>query len=496
MKAHNEVVHDFQWKLASRYALKNSLHYLAVWGFVWGTIVMVLRASMGISSPEILWGFSAVFFIVALAIFVAVQNLPSRESILALVDRQNQCGGLLMAMENKNVGEWKVATDNLNVPSVRWQSGSSWSIFLVSMVFLGVCFAVPQRVIAMDAHNHLNIDEEVRQMQERIEKLQKEKVIDDIKAKQIEKQMGMLKQEAQANDPVKTWEALDHIQKNIEQTIAESTEQAIKENEQLTKAEALTRSLAENFSELSPELLSKSLEELSSMMEDAQKESKLLKKRLAKKQELHKAIEGLKKGNLSKEEMNQLLDQLLANKKELDRLMRNLEGSNMISPEMLKQFQQAGQCNNKGLTGFLKKKAGEVAIRQLVNQWYQCNGGKCGTPGQGMMPGGMPGQGMMPGQGGITRGGGPAPMVLGNKTSQAGANFKAKKLPKSEFADLKNSQMVDISLGKPNDKESKIETSESGALTSDSSQGNSAAQQVILPKHETAVGRYFQRGRK
>lgn len=97
-----------------------------------------------------------------------------------------------------------------------------------------------------------------------------------------------------------------------------------------------------------------------------------------------------------------------------------------------------------------------------------------------------------PGSGGVTRGRGDAAISYGEQTSEEGFGFKEQVLPFSQLQTMRDSMLMGLSLGQPIEDLGRTPGA-GGALKGNTSGGGEAAKHKVLPRHRSAVERYFSR---
>src|SRR5262245_29161580 len=123
MPEHEQLVGRFYRQLAGWCALRRAVAAVTAFAFLWGTAVLVLRATQGTAAAPLLWAGVGVPIAAALGAWAALRRLPDRAAVRALLDREGDCGGLLMAGAERDVGRWGVAV--AGQPRVHWAGGRS-----------------------------------------------------------------------------------------------------------------------------------------------------------------------------------------------------------------------------------------------------------------------------------------------------------------------------------------------------------------------------------
>jgi hypothetical protein len=437
---------------ATRYALTFS----TAWLFLCGVAILAARAATGHQHLNLIWLAAGILPATVVAFVIAWRRLPNASTVRALLDNRSNSGGLLMASERAELGEWQQRLPTITQPRLRWRSRRTITLALASIAFASASFVVPTSLGSQPSDRPLDIAREVHELAADIDLLKKEEIIDNAQAESLETKLGAITADTKAEDPVKTWEALDRLQDNVSNAAREAAEKMARNNEQLGEAQALSEALSEPGSGIDPTTMTEAMKELQSLAQAASDQSPApsLPSDLAN---------GLKSGSLSKEQLKQLSQALQKNKGDLARKLEKLHDSRMIDLKTMKQCQSAGKCNSEGLSKFLKDNQSNMSVKEKMRCW---------------------------GKGGVDRGRGDAPMVWTDPSSERGAKFKEQVLP-SSMSGLGDSQLVGRSTGAP-----EIDKSggrKSGALQGASAGGGSASTQTILPRHRGTVNRYFER---
>ena len=457
MNIDNKTIRKFRIKMAALLILKKILAVATVWGLIWGTVVIVLRVAIGMP-PLTLWtGAIGLIFAIGCAVVLALRQLPTRTALRASLDKHSGAGGLMMAAETVELGSWRKQMPFIKSPRLRWRGGAYWARFGGAVLFVCISLLIPQRFVEISKAQSLDIREEVKQLAAGIDVLEEEKIIELAEAETLEDKLTQLQAEASGEDPVKTWESLDHLADTLSQESADAAQDALSETEHLTEAETLSEGLINEGSEMDAELLAESMAALSGLVQEAAQENALLAAQLPD----LKGPEDL----LTLEQLKEISDALRFTKSDIyDRLMK-LHEVNLIDLETLKACEKLGQCDSDGLAAFLAENADSKSV-------VECIGGWC--------------------RGGVRRGPGHAPMTWNDGTTAEGAKFKAEALPLSDLASLEDSEIVGLSIGAPSVEISSL-LPQSGGLNGAMAGGGSSFTQTVLPRHKGAVKRYFER---
>lgn len=460
MNIENRAIRNFRIKMAALLILRKALFVTTAWGLLWGTVVIVLRAAIGMPRLPLLAGGAALILAIGWAVVAALRQLPGRSAVRASLDKHSESGGLMMAAETADLGSWKNLLSPVRTPRLRWRGKVSWARFAGAVLFVCVSFLIPERFVEISRAQPLDIREEVNQLAAGIDVLKEEEIIELAQAETLEQKLAEVQAEASGEDPVKTWEALDHLTDLLSQESKEAAEDALAATERLTEAETLAESLINEGSDMDSGLLDESMMALSGLVQEAAKENALLESQLPE-------LEG-DLSSLSPEQLKAISDALRLSKGDIADKLANLNKVNLIELDTLKSCEKLGQCNSNGLAAFLAENSEKMSVSECVGVW--CRNAL----------------------GAINRGPGHVPMEWSDGSSAEGAKFKAEVLPLSNIASLEDSEVIGLSTAAPT-----VETSgaapQSGGLNGAAAGGGSAFNQTVLPRHKGAVKRYFER---
>ena len=460
MNIENRAIRKFRIKMAALLILRKALFVTTAWGLLWGTVVIVLRAAIGMPRLPLLAGGAALILAIGWAVAAALRQLPGRSAVRASLDKHSESGGLMMAAETADLGSWKNLLSPVRTPRPRWRGKVSWARFAGAVLFVCVSFLIPERFVEISRAQPLDIREEVNQLAAGIDVLKEEETIELTQAETLEQKLTEVQAEASGEDPVKTWEALDHLTDLLSQESKEAAEDALAATERLTEAETLAESLINEGSDMDSGLLDESMMALSGLVQEAAKENALLESQLPE------LVGDL--SSLTPEQLKAISDALRLSKGDIADKLANLNKVNLIELDTLKSCEKLGQCNSNGLAAFLAENSEKMSVSECVGVW--CRNAL----------------------GAINRGPGHVPMTWSEGTSADGAKFEAEVLPLSNIASLEDSEVIGLSAAAPT-----VETSgaapQSGGLNGAAAGGGSAFNQTVLPRHKGAVKRYFER---
>jgi hypothetical protein len=429
----------------------------AGWAFLFGTGVLIARVGWGMERMPLLWGLFGLLPMAIAAGVIAYRRRPAVEVVGALLDGRNRCGGLLMVQGQYSLGPWSQRIGHLSVPRLCWDGRRFWGVAGVGALFVGGSFLLPDWFAVAAISKPLDISNDLAQLHEQIETLEEESLIEEQKGTELEEKLEQVRRDALGEDPVKTWEALDHLNKQVADTAAEAVESALKQTETQTQAQTLAQALDEEGGVLSPEQFGAAMTALHELMQQASAESQALRNALQSQASVDLA------SALTPGQLKALNEALKLSKMELRDQLGRLCEAKLCTSIALSDCDALGQCNSKGFCEF---SMGQITVADCLKSW--CSGG-------------------------INRGRGDAEMTWNSvASSQEGVAFKEQVLPPATLAALKDSQVIGLGTGAP-----QLETgagpSAFGALNAAAAGGGSAVSMTIYPRHRAAVQRYFER---
>ncbi len=454
-KALQLFARDLQWLLALRLGVQMA----TVWFFAWGVVVLGLRIS---GMQDSFWLSLGVLGVVPLAFLAAWQARKRRADfarIRASYDRLNECGGLMMSEEAGDMKAWQERLPEASVPRFHWQSGRAMLMLVVAAAFAATALLIPDRLTHFSRQASLEVGQIVEQLQAEVKTLADEKIVDDKKADDLQKQLAQLQKDASGMDPNKTWEALDQIKQANSDAAKQAAEEAISKTESLSEAETAAKAMQEAADAgMNEATATQAAQDLAAMLNNAKLEAGIFNGKIPP--ELLSNLNGL-----NKEQMQKLMEALEMNKDAMAETMNKLASLKMIDPATLAKCQNAGQCSNPGaLAAYLAQcKGGEHEMFSWLRH---------------------------PGKGGPGGGGPAADMTWDNNTAEKDQKFQEHALPPSPH--LSDAHLVGVSKAAPQLSDNSA-AAEHGALDGTTASGGSAHAQVILPEYRQAVQNFFKR---
>ncbi|MBY0231619.1 MAG: hypothetical protein K2W96_20225 [Gemmataceae bacterium] len=456
-------VRRFRDRLGLLLLLRHGLLALAVWGLAYGALVLAARAGLGVSREPLLWGLCSLPLVLVLAAVLAYRSLPSPQRVRALIDRHAQCGGLLMASDEADLGEWEGRLRDADGPMPSWKGGRIAALSSIGPAFLLAAFLLPDN-LAQAGWPPLDIRRDAERMEEQLKVLKEEKAMDAARADAFKSKLADLRKEAQGRDPVKTLEALDHVQDALNKEAQRAGEAAVKQAEMMAQAKALAEALEKGAGRLDEAMTAEAMAHLGGLWKKLAAEEALKEGHLDE-----ELMDALKKGaKLTKEQLKKLAKALEQGKGDLAKKMEKLMKAKLLDPEALDKMDKAGEADAAALAAYLKENGLDGLADKLLMDDEGNGGTEQGEPGK-------------------------TKLKFGDESSGEGAKFKEEMLPASELEKVKESELSGVTTGTPKKNEGGPKGTESGALGGAKAGGGSAAGQTVLPRHRSAVGRYFDR---
>ncbi len=460
---HSEALQSFVRKLKWLFMFRAGVQGVTFWLFLWGAAVLVVRISSTGETPWLALGLLGAVPAALLAGGLARRRLPSFEKLRANYDRLNACGGIIMSDEAADMGAWQARLPESTVPKFHWHNGRAMMLLSASTLFAATTLLLPERLAHFARHQPLEIGQIADQLQAEVQALHEEKIIEDKKTEDLQKQLSQIKQDSSGLDPDKTWEALDHIKESNTEAARQAAEEALAKTTALTQSEMLAKAMEQAADAgMSEVTASQSAQTLASLLKGAKLEDGILKSQIPP--ELLADLNGL-----NKEEMENLLKALEFNKSSLRATVGKLSGLKLIDPAMLAKCNAAGLCNNPGA---------------LAAYLCACTNG-CNSAALAEC--------MLLGKGGPGGGGPAAPMTWSDGASEKDLKFQEHALPPA--SSLSDAMLVGVSRAAPELSANDVAAGH-GALDNAAASGGSAHSQVVLPEQRQAVQNFFKRDEK
>jgi hypothetical protein len=117
-----------------------------------------------------------------------------------------------MAAGEAPLGTWGERLPALSAPRLRWRGGRSWALLAVAAGFVLLALLLPQSLADLAGGPRLEVGREADKLAKKIDVLKEEAVLDPVRAEALKGKLEQVRQEASGKEPVKTLEALDHLE--------------------------------------------------------------------------------------------------------------------------------------------------------------------------------------------------------------------------------------------------------------------------------------------
>ncbi|MEO0514798.1 MAG: hypothetical protein AAF086_05825 [Planctomycetota bacterium] len=447
-----------------RMGVRFSVGYLLVWGMM----SLAIRGFVQTSTPWLWWGGAGLVVVWVAASVMARRQVPSPGVTLAMLDRENRLGGLLMSGSATGREGWAERLPAIHPPRVRWRGTPTAGALGLSAVFVLAALLVPMPS-PLQARDVLDVSQSIALIEQQVDVLEEEQIFDAPEADQIRDAMDRIGQDAKGDDPSKTWEALDHLAQQIDQAADEATDLAQQRMEEAAGVQVLSQALLQDTESLNAQRLGEAMATLAELSEAAAGQPTLDGMELPPGLAEALSQSGLDGQTLTPEMLEQLAEAMSSRQAELQ--------------QMIEALAEAGLSESSGSE---ETAAMEIDPSELLD--WLVGDGEC--DGQGLL---AVCQSLRAGRGGISPGPGHAEMIWKDPSSREGVRFDPELLPPSRMRELRDAQMLGTSRGTP-DEIQDASSSAGGALSQTQALGGSAAESVVLPRHRGAVQRYFDRG--
>jgi hypothetical protein len=474
--AMSQAVERWRFSVAKLLFARHALMLLGGYCLAWGVVVLGLRVAFDMTRLPLLWGAVGLGVLLIVAWVLALRGRPAPQTVEALIDSHSQAGGLYMAQAHQ--AGWSLPA--ITLPELTWKGRRPVLIALAGGLFVIMAFAMPQWMTQVTTSRPLDVSQNVQQLQEQLQVLEKEEILTPEQAQELAQKLEQIRKEADGRDPAKTWESLDHIQSRMDDAAQQAAEQALAQTQQMTQAQMLAQAMKDHGQMFSPEQLAKAMQSLEAMTQAAAADNQTFKDMMAAQQLMAQGQQ------LTSEQLEKLAQAMQMSKEQLEQMLQKLNEAGMADKATLEKIQamcqmgkgggkegqnaQAGQggMDSKSVAQALAENMNGMAVEEVLLQLMQ------------------------QGSGGISRGGGLSPMTWNeNPSSSENTAFKDQVLPPAEMAAVRDSQRVGMSLTAP-EVTTDPAASTGGVLQGQNATGSSV-NQTLLPRHRAAVQKYFER---
>ena len=434
--------------------LRSAADWLAVYLFVLGSAVLIVKLAIPQFWPHVLWLAVGAAPVAIAAWLISGRERFSRGESIALLDSRLQAGGLLMTLTEAPDDEWEQRLPQLeslwrtSLPQLRPVRFARQ--MLPAIAFVAIACLVPPRTVEAGTELRSTAGQQAAQaLEELLTELDKAEVLDEEEKQELRDEIEKLVDETKETPLThEKWETVDALQERMRLRLDETAADVGKAQEAL----AALKHAADGEQLTMP---------LESLLQLEQEMLETLQKMMGK-GAFQNAPESLKS--------------------ELQRLMKDGQFKLPEDPGERQELLDS-------LSEFLDQESDELS--ELRSKCRGGRGGQCEKCGEGNCKDGQcqrDGNGR-PGRGGVSRGRGDAALTWGDESSEEGIKFKESVLPPG-MLDKPRDQVVGISVSAP-DVEPGGPTRRQGPRASTAASGDETWSRNVRPRHRSVVRRYF-----
>ncbi|MDR0390445.1 MAG: hypothetical protein LBH59_00945 [Planctomycetaceae bacterium] len=536
------VLLSLRLQLGARLFWKNTIIFLAIFLFFWGTFLLTFRV-IGFDVADVFFMILPASLIVPLFAFLfAFRRIPSNQKLISMIDKENNAGGLVMSSFETDIGNWSEQINQLKIPVVRWMPNRVIGLFLAAILFATASFLLPVSAISDQLPRKLNINDQVNKLTDQLDTLKEENILDQVEVETLQRDLKMLQKEADGLGPLKTFDALDTLATRMNHEAAKATEDAERNVKSLAEAESLVRKVDELNKQLDAQTSKALMEGLAESMENMFAENAQLANALqnefdnesndntdqnkidnqnqngnnpdAENQDREQSSNTEQKNNTNNKNSNKTGNKNDAMQKSLKKMLSENNMRN-LSPEQLRKLadamkncsgaceRQIGKLQDAGfpidkdalkMLAESKRDAQEEAERMLSELWANCdcngNGDQCGGSEceSNVSPRFTQKQDWR-----TDPNAGPTKNRFQKEADLEGYEFKAEALPPSDLRAFRDSLKMGVTTESPTTNPNQQTELNGGAIVETVGGSGSAHIQQIYPVHRRAVGRFFEK---
>jgi len=442
MTSMDRWIDKHQRRLTIGQLLERGAECLAVFLFVFGSIVLAAKLLFPVAWPHVLWLALGAAPLAGLTWWLVGRERFTRPQSVALLDRKLNAGGLLMTLSEAPDEVWAEQLPQLenvwrdSLPRIRPVRFARY-LSLPLLFAAGACFvplreAKPEPIIPNLAGQQAS-----QELAELLEVIEEAPVLDEEEELELREEIETLIEET-AEKPLthEKWETVDALRERLKMQVDAASVTA-------SNAHAAVASLADGEN-LSTERMAQLEGDVLEALEKMSKAGALSSASPELRSQLQKMLKqgSLRMAKNSSQRQQQLADLKKFLKSECDKL---------------------GECRGK------------------------CQGGNC--DGENFSENAGNNSNGNPGRGGVNRGRGDAEMTWGDESDEAGTKFKEVALPPG-FLDDSENETLSTTLTAP-DVDPAATAPRNSSRSSSSASGSDTWNRPLRPRHRSIVRRYF-----
>ena len=390
-------------------------------------------------------------------------ELPGASSLRAWLDRAYGHGGLLVAAGEVSLGDW--APDPTPVPRVRWPLARALSRLGGAVAFCLLAQLVPNTWIQPTQSTRLDLDGELARLEAEIDTLEEIAAIEETRERRYREALTTMRDEASAEDPGKSWEAIDALDRALERHAQQAFAEIESQDEAVQLLQGAVEALESQRELLSAEDLTGAMAELAELTEAQLAENEAMQRAMAEMGLVE--IPGLEQmlEPDGKVDPARLKEMLALSEDQLKRLADALREVDLI---------EWSQCKSMGGKPDIEKLIAYLEENKKLRLSRMCQNG---------LPLGLP-----LGSGHGTDGGGASPLTWLEASTSETLSFEAVAL-EADLTDLGRS--IGIGTSATDHERGDDDAARFDALAQTRTGTGSAHAITVLPRHRAAVKRYF-----
>ncbi len=235
MSSFDRWVDQYMRRISLGWFLQRSAELLAIYLFVFGTTVLIVKLLVPQAWPHVLWLATASVPVCFLAWWLSRPQGFSRTETVAYLDRRLETGGLLMALAEKPDDRWMERLPN--DPGI-WQQAipEIWPVRFMQVLILPLLFAigscfVPLREALPEAPPLINAagTKATSELEQLLDQLEEVAVLEEKEQEELEQEIAKLTEEAKEKPLThEKWEAIDELRNRMRTRIDTAVKDAAK----------------------------------------------------------------------------------------------------------------------------------------------------------------------------------------------------------------------------------------------------------------------------
>ncbi|MGM0598559.1 MAG: hypothetical protein ACQETH_01965 [Candidatus Rifleibacteriota bacterium] len=463
---------------------------LTIWNFFAGLMALVLRQLKFESIDITGFAFSGILISLLLGLLAAYRKRVSVKEAITILDAFNNTGGLLLASWETGDSSWiNKISGKIVAPPLRLGFTRRLLLLLLSLVFFLAGLFLPVINFASLNNPPMNLKNFKQKAMLKIETLEEEKLIEEKKAAELTNTLNNISKTANKNDPSDTFEAFDRLDEKMQNIGDKAVKKAAEKMEEMKKLQSLSDKL-KNSDKLDSKAFESALEDLKKNLQNS-----ALKKNMPAKtsDQMDKSLNNLS-GKASEQQLSKAVKQLQSyiqnEQQRIDKMMQQLKQVKIIDQKTFEKLKQQGKIKpakegkgSKGQKIIVAPSGNKVKEASSGGSSSSAKSGKSGAKGSN--------SGKAYGKGGISRDGGSAPLDFDRKSSKHGIEFKDEKLPDPPA--VGSAISIGMGITAPLVEEQLTSEPSSETFNSKKAKKTHKSDQIILPRHRSAVKSFFDR---